>query len=932
MSKTTKMNDSAVQRVSRVGRWTLLSGLIVLAACSGDSAPSLVESAKKHIDKKDSKAAVIELKNALQKDPQLAEARFLLGSLLLSGGDVVGAEVELQKAQSLNYPADKLVPLQAKVLLLRGQLDKLVSQYGKLTLQAQDSQAQLQSMLATAYLTQGKRAEAQAAVEAALRAEPGHIGAQLLQVRIFAIAKETKAAMEAIEKVIVAAPANSEARQLKGDLLLSTGDVDAALSEYKEAIERDKTNLGAHTSAVWVQLGKKDPAAADAQFQLMRAALPQHPQTRFFTALLALDKGDLKTAHEQSQQLLKQAPESVRALQMAGAVELRRGALVQAEANLAKALQLAPDQTRVRLLLAQTQMRAGEPGKAIKLLQPMISTSNPQWEAYALMAQALLMNGEPAKAEGFFAQASKLNPKDSRSRTALALAQMAKGRTEQGFDELRLISAEDEGPVADLALISAALRAKDYDRALKAIDLLEKKQPKQPMAANLRGQTELQRGRLDRARVAFEAALAIDPSYFPAASSLAGMDFKDGKPELARSRFEKMVAADEKNVRAAMALLALRAQTGSSKTEQIEQLGKIIKANPTEIPPRQALVGLHVEHKDFKAALAAAQDGLAASPDSPEMLDVLGQVQQLSGEPLQALSTYGKLANLQPKSPQPLMRMAEIQLAQKDTVAAAQSLKRALSLKPDYLPAQRGLMMLSLQSGKNKEAIDMARSVQGQRGDSVGFALEGDLYSAQKGWGDAARAYRAGLDKQPSSELAIKLHRSLLLGGKTDEALKLEQQWIKQHGKDVGFLYYLGDVALAKNSFEAARQYYEKVLQLTPENPAAMNNIAWILAKMQKPGALDMALKATKLAPKEPAFMDTLAEIYSKSGQLPKAIEIQEAAVAAGPETHLHRLHLARYYVTAGDKSKARKELDHLAGLGDKFAAQAEVKSLRDKL
>ena len=52
-----------------------------MVGCADDP-EALVASAKALLAKNDNSAAIIQLKNALQKDPDIAEARFLLGKAL----------------------------------------------------------------------------------------------------------------------------------------------------------------------------------------------------------------------------------------------------------------------------------------------------------------------------------------------------------------------------------------------------------------------------------------------------------------------------------------------------------------------------------------------------------------------------------------------------------------------------------------------------------------------------------------------------------------------------------------------------------------------------------------------------------------------------------------------------------------------------------
>ena len=56
----------------------------LLAGCGRDSSDELIKSAREHLAKNETQAAVIQLKNVLQKQPDSVEARFLLGKALLA--------------------------------------------------------------------------------------------------------------------------------------------------------------------------------------------------------------------------------------------------------------------------------------------------------------------------------------------------------------------------------------------------------------------------------------------------------------------------------------------------------------------------------------------------------------------------------------------------------------------------------------------------------------------------------------------------------------------------------------------------------------------------------------------------------------------------------------------------------------------------------
>src|SRR4051794_13221859 len=117
--------------------------LMLLVTGCGESPEALLASAKQYLAKQDNKAAVIQLRNALQKNPDLAEARFLLGKALLDSGDAPGAEKELRAASTLQFPDEQVVPPWARSLVLIGDYKKVVDDLAKIDIAAPQGRAEL---------------------------------------------------------------------------------------------------------------------------------------------------------------------------------------------------------------------------------------------------------------------------------------------------------------------------------------------------------------------------------------------------------------------------------------------------------------------------------------------------------------------------------------------------------------------------------------------------------------------------------------------------------------------------------------------------------------------------------------------------------------------------------------------------------------------
>ncbi len=921
-------------------RQTTLASLIsatllatTLGACGGDSPEKLIASGKEYLAKNDGKAAVIQLKNAIQQNPNLPEARFLLGKALFESGDIAGAQVELRKAFDQKYAPELTVPLLAKVILATGDAKKVTDEFAKLSIPSGEPAADLKTTLSIAYLTQGKGDLANEQLSSALAEKPDYAPAQLANARMKASNKDLAGASAIVTSVLANNPKNHDALLLAGALAAINGQAEEALSSFRKAIEAKPDFISAHVAAINQLLQQQKLDEAGKQFEALKKLAPKHPQTLFLDTQLTYQRKDYKAARELAQQLLKFAPNSPQALQLAGAVEYQLGAYIQAETYLAKALQAAPQLPLARRMLVASYLRAGQPAKALASLQPVLSQIDQDAALLSLAGETYLQNGDASKAAEYFGKASKLDPNDPAKKTSLALARMAQGQVESAFNDLEQIAVTDKGTSADLALIAAHLRSNQVDKALKAIDSLEKKQPDNPATFNLRARTLLAKKDLAGARTNFEKALSLNPSFFPAAASLAALDLSDKKPEDARKRFDAVLAADPKNIQATLALAELRANNGGTPDEIAGLINKAVTANPTELPPRLALIQYWLQQKDNKKAMAAANDAVAAFPDKPEVLDALGRVQQVSGDLNQALSTYGKLASLQPLSPLAHLRMAEVHVANKAKEEAAKSLKKALEIKPDLLEAQRGLILLALDGKRTGEALNIARDVQKQRPkEPAGLILEGDIHASQKNWNEAIAAYRNALKTTPATELAVKTHTAILASGNTSEAEKFAANWSKDHPKDIAFRMHQGDLATARKDYAGAIQHYSNALAQQPNNALVLNNLAWVSGEIKSPKALEYAEKANQLAPNQPAFMDTLAMLLAAKGESARAIELLRKAMTLAPQAAAIQLNLAKVLVSAGKKDEARKELDALAKLGDKFPGQEEVTRLQKTL
>ena len=914
---------------------TIAALCAVLPACTkGPDEKAAVEATQTYLTKNDFKAAVISAKSALQATPDNAELRRLLGLALLEGGDPIAAALELGKARELGALESKTVPALAKALLAQREAKQVLMQFASTQLDDAAASAELKTIVGAAHAVLGDRTAAMESALSALREWPQHSGAKLLQARLVAIGGDGAQAMALVGQILQQDPNHVSALIYRGDLERQVArDDEKALASYRAAAAARPDSVAAGAAIVSLLIEKRRLPEAATDLAKLKAVAPAHPETRLLEAQLAYLNKDFAKTREISAQLLKFMPEHPLLLQMAGDVELRLNSLGAAENYLTQAVKAAPRAIAPRLLLAQLYLRTGQATRTLETLQPILSSPTPDANSLSLAAQAYLQEGDAVRSEAMFAKAARQDPKHTMARTALALNKLSKGNADGGFSDLEAAAAGDAGHRADLALIAARLRTRDTQGALRAIDALEKKQPKLPLPHVLRGRVLLSQKDLAGATASFEKALSFDPLYYAATSSLAAIDLSAGKPENAQRRFEGLLKADPTSYRAALGLAELKARTGGSKDEVAKLIGDAARANPTEAAPRLALVKYLLQQQDPKRALAAAQEAHAALPGNTDVLYQLGVTQLASGQARQAVSTFVKLTAALPTRAQPELALADAHVGVKDYDAARRSLERALKLDPALAQARLGLARIALLQKRHDESIKIARSLQASTPKmAAAHVLEAEAEIDRGNLSAAVAPLRAAMPLAGGATVTILLHRTLTKLGRNEDADRLAATWRKEHPADPAFMFYLGDMALTRDEYSAAEAHYRAVVQVQPDNALALNNIAWLMTRQNKPGAVVTAEKANQLMPNRAPLMDTLAWALAHENQVPKAIELQKKAVASSPDDPGLKLTLAKIYLKAGDRERARAELDDLSRLGPRFPRQTEVTELMKAL
>jgi len=922
-----------MQRYLRLWILILTSALLLSACDMFMSADARVQKAQQQIAANDYRAAVIELKNALQDEPDHRQARLLLAQASLQLGDVSEAEKELRRAVELGTPAEEAADLMARVRLEAAQYRELLAQIdaGELPL----PEPQRSTYRGRALLGLEQAGPAMEAFKTALAADPQFVRAQMGVAEATAALGDTEKALEQVQALLANGSVAAQAWALRGTILVGRGDF-AGAEEALQAARKAPRQLTVRQEAAMlvtlteVQLAKGDATAASATQQQLKEVAPEAPVTRLLGARISMSKQDYTAAVAELQRLVATATDFTPARFLLGVALMAQGNFAQSEAQLAQVVARAPENLEARKLLAQVRMRLDRPEAAIQALLPAQSADSGDAQVELMLGAARMQMGDLAAALAHL-ERTAASSSDRNVQLELAATYLRAGQADRAIEVLQKIGPKPGDLRHSALLVTALANTRGVAAARAEVDRLLAAQPKEPGVLNLAAAFHAQQHEFDTARNLLERSAALDPKNTAPFLMRARVEALANDLPAARRALDQALGLDPDNgeVRMALASVALRA---GDPQAAIASLDELRKRDAAAIEPRLLLMRIYLERKQTRQADELATELTTLAQGRADVINAIGNLFLSAGRYDEALSRFRSATELDGSNPGFWLNVARAQLALDQAPGAREALTKALAAKPDWVPAVGALALLDVRDRKPDAALArIAALKQSKPQDAAVAALEGDVLVALQQYREAAAAYDRAATLGPSRMIAVKEYRARERGNLPDAAAVLER-WLVRQPDDALVRSLLAEAYQHAGQTQRAIQQYEQVVRNGPPAAVMLNNLAWLYHENGDARAAATAQRAYELAPQTAAIADTYGWILVESGNLEQGLKILQQAVRLDDKNPDIGYHFAAALARTGDKAGARSRLAALLEATAEFSTARQARQLLESL
>ncbi len=685
-----------------------------------------------------------------------------------------------------------------------------------------------------------------------------------------------------------------------GEAYYRLGLTDLKLSSYSDAVRMLRR-------AAELQPSNSDAPAKLADLLLLASTQDQSHSAEF-----------LKEVTELSAKLLRQNPNSFDGHRLKGQLALLAkdapGALVEFE----KANSVKPDQPNLVAAYFQALVANNQLPDAEKLARQMISKTKNFSPIYDLLYLQYARQNRMTEAEQVLKLKVENNPKRANyllqlvghyflvNRRADMDATIERLTNQKDFPEGRLLA----GDFFFYRAHEFEHAREQYEAAIKAFP--KDKAPYQKRLVELFATT----GRNGDANQLLATILKDNPKDSDAIAMRAALMLTTGNREqvnAAANDLQSLVTKNPQNYRLRFDLARAFVAKGDIEAARL-QLEEAIKIRPDLTSARELLAKVYLSKSDPTKALKAADDIIALERNNLQAHLIRSVALIGIHDNDKARQELDFITRTYPKNAEAQYQIGYLAFETKDFKQAAQVFGDLYKANPHDSRGLVGVTETMVAENRMNDAIrelQKALEREPQRADLQLFLA--NLFSRSAQYDEAIRIYQALSDKNPkSADMLLRLGEVHRRKGELNLAIDSFRRCSQAAPNDTNCLLALGMLISGTGKPEQAKPVYEQILKLQPDQPLALNNLAYIKAEegADLDQALTLAQRARQKAPNSSEIADTLGWIYIKKNLSEDAVRVFHDLVEKNPNNSTFHYHFAMALLQKGDKLSAKKELE----------------------
>ena len=685
------------------------------------------ERAISYFEKGQYQEARVEYQNVLQIDPADADAHYRLALTYLK----LGGTPNLQLASSELSRTLELDSANRDAMLKLGELYLLGNQPSKARQQAEsflvsapeDTEALI--LRGRSLINEKRFQEGAAELKKAIELDPKNMNPYTDLALAYVLANDTAAAEAALKQALTINPRSTRILLALGDLRVTTGKPDQAEIIYKQALEiaPDDEQIYLKFVRFYQHVGK--PEKMEATLQTLASIKPQDEKPHILL-------GDFYTWLGQPDKALVSYQ---RATQINAASTVARDKLIshyldtgktsEAETKVKDILDKDKRDLMGRFFDARIRLAKNNAAEAISLLQGVVKDEPSFAAAHHFLGIAFLQKRQLVQARDAFAEAVKLNPNLSESRTALAQIYLVEGSTDLAIEHAQAaIQLNPRNVQAAIIAGDAYLVKGDIAKSKQVFEAIAKALPDEPIGPHSLGLVARAEKNDAKALAYFEEALSKKPTAIDPLVQIVQIKIAQGKSNKARERVVKQLDASPNNPLLYNLLGQLWMQT--KDTDQAEMA--------------------------FKKAIELDNSIIASYMN-------LGQLYQQAGKLDQAAQEYEAVLQKNSTVASAHILLGIIHERRKEYGKAQAQYEQALKLNPKFAPAANNLAWLMAEHGGDLDgALSYAQTAREQKPDDPNIAdTLGWIYYKKNAFPLAVNLLKEAVEKLPN-EPVVQFH------------------------------------------------------------------------------------------------------------------------------------------------------------------------------